>query len=164
MREQATEKPSLREIIGVTERSHERWLDECSAALARMRDTSDVIFQRELREGSDALCSAVGAVIENCRHDPDDIRKELALPTILRNAAGILEDFVQIMCDTEAGPELSGQLRAAMEMVHDGTPRLQALLERMRNSDHEDFVERAKVVSSIFQRMPEGARSAKSSP
>ena len=142
--------PALRDIIGVTRKSYDNWNRECEAKIVLIDEASHCIMKRPFREKVLELTNVIKDILVNCRHDPDDIREEIGLPTILNRLAVTLDQYVQIVSRRVTHDAVRERMQESERSIERAVTFLKELLTKMKANDARDALSRADVLSRIF--------------
>ena len=146
--------PELREVIGVTSKSLQEWIAGCEDAALRIENAGSAVMKRTFREDVIALRGVIKDIVSNCRHDPDDIREEVGLPSILDRLASTVEEYVTIVSRRNNQPIVLQRLAASEQIIEQATTFLTELLAEMKANDGKDALTRARVLGRIFEVKP----------
>jgi len=146
--------PSLREIVGVTNQSLNKWITACEEQLTSIDEAGRAIMARKFRENIIKLTGVIKDIISNCKHDPDDIREEIALPTILERLAATIDEYVDTASHRVDNEVVHERMQESERVIERSITFLTKLLDTMKSNDAKDAFVRSEVLSRIFINQP----------
>ncbi|RIL11004.1 MAG: hypothetical protein DCC75_03225 [Proteobacteria bacterium] len=150
-RERDTADTALREQLGVTPGSFTRYRSDCQAQLSRLRCAKMAVVDRGMRSLVEKVEGTLDAIILNVSQDPDDIREEIALPSVMSRLADTIDEYLRLASTPGHPPQTLERLRDITALTSDGSRWLGRLLERMKANDGDGVLARVQVLSALFR-------------